>query len=128
MNELHKEMNYNGRHYNIFVEVKGCRQLNRNSTLITLNTSSLDETRQEITHQLDKAKNSYQQQLSLVIDGKTLMHALEHSLRSDFIELCTQCSAVICCRVSPSQKAEMVELVQQHSGAISLAIKFVNRS
>ena len=30
--------------------------------------------------------------------------------------------SVICCRVSPIQKAEMVELVQQCTGAISLAI------
>ncbi len=59
---------------------------------------------------------------SLVIDGKTLIHALDHSLRSEFIELCCQCSSVICCRVSPIQKAEVVELVQEHTKAISLAI------
>ena len=54
-------------------------------------------------------------ELSLIIDGKTLIHALHESIRKDFIRLCTQCSSVICCRVSPIQKAEMVELVQEHT-------------
>ena len=48
----------------------------------------------------------------LIIEGTTsLKHALDHSLRNDFIELCCLCSSVICCRVSPMQKADMVELV-----------------
>ena len=60
--------------------------------------------------------------LSLIIDGKTLVYALDDTVRKDFINLCTKCSAVICCRVSPSQKAEVVELVQTSTGAISLSI------
>ena len=47
---------------------------------------------------------------------------LDDTVRKDFINLCTKCSAVICCRVSPSQKAEVVELVQTSTGAISLSI------
>ena len=47
--------------------------------------------------------------MSVVVDGKTLMFALEHSLRKEFIELLSSCSSVICCRVSPLQKAEVVE-------------------
>ena len=61
-------------------------------------------------------------ELSLIIDGKTLVYALDDTVRKDFINLCTKCSAVICCRVSPSQKAEVVELVQTSTGAISLSI------
>ena len=34
----------------------------------------------------------------------------------------SSCQSVICCRVSPIQKAEMVELVQENTGSISLAI------
>ena len=49
----------------------------------------------------------------LVIEGTTsLKFALDHSLRNDFVELCCRCSSVICCRVSPIQKADMVELVK----------------
>ena len=61
-------------------------------------------------------------ELSIVVDGKTLIFALDHSLRKDFVELLSSCASVICCRVSPLQKAEVVELVQQHTKSISLAI------
>ena len=60
--------------------------------------------------------------VSIVVDGKTLIFALDHSLRKDFIELLSSCCSVICCRVSPLQKAEVVELVQQHTQSICLAI------
>lgn len=96
-----------------------CRLLSNQVPLIILNQRSLDDTREEITKEL----NNIQTEISLIIDGKTLIHALDHSVRQDFIKLCTACKAVICCRVSPIQKAEMVELVQQATKqAISLAI------
>ena len=99
-----------------------CRLLNRDVELIILNSETLDETREEITKELNKVHEEKPEALSLIIDGKTLIHALDHSVRKDFIELCTACTAVICCRVSPIQKAEMVELVQEYTKAISLAI------
>ncbi|CAG8781936.1 14356_t:CDS:2, partial [Racocetra fulgida] len=39
-----------------------------------------------------------------------------------FLELATMCKAVICCRVSPLQKALVVKLVKRHLKAILLAI------
>lgn len=44
---------------------------------------------------------------AIIIDGKTLKHALTHALRQDFLEICCSCRAVICCRASPIQKAEV---------------------
>ena len=101
-----------------------CRLLTKDTPLIILNQTSLDSTREEIVRELSKEKASQNEteDLSLIIDGKTLIHALEQSVRQEFIDLCTRCSAVICCRVSPIQKAEMVELVQEYTQAISLAI------
>ncbi len=32
------------------------------------------------------------------------------------------CQAVICCRVTPLQKAQVVELVKKHKKAVTLAI------
>ena len=61
-------------------------------------------------------------EVSIVVDGKTLIFALDHSLQKDFIDLLSSCSSVICCRVSPLQKAEVVELVQQQTKSICLAI------
>ncbi|NXH19469.1 AT8B3 ATPase, partial [Bucco capensis] len=39
-----------------------------------------------------------------------------------FVDLATSCQAVICCRVTPKQKALVVQLVKKHKNAITLAI------
>jgi phospholipid-transporting ATPase len=43
--------------------------------------------------------------LALVIDGKSLKFALEADVCEVFLELAILCKAVVCCRVSPLQKA-----------------------
>ena len=45
--------------------------------------------------------------LALVIDGKCLMYALDPSLRVTLLNLSLNCSSVVCCRVSPVQKAQV---------------------
>ncbi|XP_067329521.1 phospholipid-transporting ATPase IK [Anolis sagrei] len=45
-----------------------------------------------------------------------------HLVEQAFVELATECQAVICCRVTPKQKALIVEMVKRHKNAISLAI------
>lgn len=60
--------------------------------------------------------------MALVIDGKTLKYALTCDLRGDFQELCLKSRVVICCRVSPIQKAEVVDMVTQNTKAVTLAI------
>ena len=45
---------------------------------------------------------------ALVIEGQTLHHALEPENRLHLLALATACKAVICCRVSPKQKAEVL--------------------
>ena len=48
---------------------------------------------------------------AIVIDGETLGHALKPDLKTMFLNLATQCETVVCCRVSPAQKALVVKLV-----------------
>lgn len=48
---------------------------------------------------------------AVVIDGDTLRHALTPALKPLFLNLATQCETVVCCRVSPAQKALVVKLV-----------------
>lgn len=45
--------------------------------------------------------------LSLIIDGKCLMYALDPSLRGTLLNLSLNCTSVVCCRVSPLQKAQV---------------------
>ncbi|XP_041045905.1 probable phospholipid-transporting ATPase IIB isoform X2 [Carcharodon carcharias] len=40
----------------------------------------------------------------------------------EFVELACQCPAVVCCRCSPTQKAQIVKLLQQHTGKRTCAI------
>ena len=49
---------------------------------------------------------------AVVIDGDTLHHALSSELKTLFLNLATQCETVVCCRVSPAQKALVVKLVR----------------
>ncbi|XP_078406485.1 putative phospholipid-transporting ATPase IM [Cetorhinus maximus] len=57
----------------------------------------------------------------LVINGDTLAHALE-DLEVEFLKTACLCKTVICCRVTPLQKAQVVELVKKYKKAITLAI------
>uniref|UniRef100_A0A3Q3ESJ5 ATPase phospholipid transporting 8B5a n=1 Tax=Labrus bergylta TaxID=56723 RepID=A0A3Q3ESJ5_9LABR len=49
-------------------------------------------------------------------------YALEHSLEQEFLKTACMCKAVICCRVTPLQKAQVVELVKKYKKAVTLAI------
>lgn len=59
---------------------------------------------------------------AVVIDGETLKWALDEDTKELFLGLSTNCEAVVCCRVSPAQKAQVVRLVKQGRGSMTLAI------
>ncbi|KAF8712524.1 Phospholipid-translocating P-type ATPase, partial [Rhizoctonia solani] len=59
---------------------------------------------------------------AVVIDGDTLRFALDDSLKPLFLNLGTQCDTVVCCRVSPAQKAQTVKLVKDGKNAMTLSI------
>ncbi|VDP66364.1 unnamed protein product [Echinostoma caproni] len=50
--------------------------------------------------------------IGLVIDGKTLNCVLHPTLRDAFLDLCMNVTTVLCCRMTPLQKASIVQLVQ----------------
>lgn len=62
------------------------------------------------------------QPLALVIDGRALTFALEKDIEKILLDLAVLCKAVVCCRVSPLQKALVVKLVKKYIPAILLAI------
>lgn len=59
--------------------------------------------------------------IAVVVDGKTLVHILQN-FRELFMVLARRAQSVVCNRVTPLQKAEIVKLVSQSEGIISLAI------
>ncbi|XP_023324671.1 phospholipid-transporting ATPase ID [Eurytemora carolleeae] len=60
--------------------------------------------------------------LALVVNGHSLVYALQPDLELLFLGVAEHCTAVICCRVTPLQKALVVELVKKHKDAVTLAI------
>ncbi|KAF2130860.1 phospholipid-translocating P-type ATPase [Dothidotthia symphoricarpi CBS 119687] len=59
---------------------------------------------------------------ALIIDGDTLKLALDDSVKRKFLLLCRKCRSVLCCRVSPSQKAAVVNMVKTGLDCLTLAI------
>lgn len=59
---------------------------------------------------------------ALVINGHSLAHALCPNREELFLQVACQCKSVICCRVTPLQKALVVDLVKRHKKVITLSI------
>ncbi|CAB3405779.1 unnamed protein product [Caenorhabditis bovis] len=60
--------------------------------------------------------------VALVINGDSLAFALGARLERTFLEVACMCAAVICCRVTPLQKAQVVDLVKRNKKAVTLSI------
>ncbi|KAI9119687.1 hypothetical protein K1719_009076 [Acacia pycnantha] len=59
---------------------------------------------------------------ALIIDGKALAYTLEEDMKHQFLGLAVDCASVICCRVSPKQKALVTRLVKEGTGKTTLGI------
>ncbi|XP_067042058.1 phospholipid-transporting ATPase IA-like isoform X2 [Acropora muricata] len=108
-----------------------CRLLTPKMKLLICGEETLDGTREWLNEHLrdlgqlssKKRPSKARDDLGLIISGKTLLHGLSDELKLGFLDLALSCKAVICCRVSPLQKAQVVKLVKQHvKDAITLAI------
>ncbi|XP_026307615.1 phospholipid-transporting ATPase IG isoform X5 [Piliocolobus tephrosceles] len=77
----------------------------------------------------DKAWTEHQE-YGLIIDGSTLSLILNSSQDSSsnnykniFLQICMKCTAVLCCRMAPLQKAQIVRMVKNLKGSpITLSI------
>lgn len=59
---------------------------------------------------------------AIVIDGDSLKLVLDDTLRQKFLLLCKECKSVLCCRVSPAQKAAVVAMVKGGLDVMTLSI------
>ncbi|XP_057448372.1 phospholipid-transporting ATPase 3-like [Lotus japonicus] len=85
-----------------------------------------EEVKKELKKCFEEAKSHFSSlsgpKLALVIDGKCLMYALDPSLRVMLLNLSLNCHTVVCCRVSPLQKAQVTRLVKKGAQKITLSI------
>ncbi|KAF8973169.1 calcium transporting ATPase [Flammula alnicola] len=103
-----------------------CRLISESMNLVIVNEENAQDTQEFLTKRLSAIKNQRStgelEDLALIIDGKSLGFALQKDISKTFLELAIMCKAVICCRVSPLQKALVVKLVKKNQKAILLAI------
>lgn len=101
-----------------------CKLLTKNMGMLVINEDTLDGTRETLSHHCGMLGDALYKEndFALIIDGKTLKYALTFGVRQYFLDLALSCKAVICCRVSPLQKSEVVEMVKKQVKVITLAI------
>lgn len=90
--------------------------------------TSLDVHSSSVRSLIDQHSSMYHNRSSLkralVIDGKTLTYILDRrsNLQKPFLELSKCCTSVLCCRVTPLQKAYIVKIVKEELKMRTLAI------
>ncbi|XP_035598298.1 phospholipid-transporting ATPase IA-like isoform X1 [Oncorhynchus keta] len=101
-----------------------CRLLRKNMGLLVVNEETLEGTRAALSHHCGMLGEALHREndVALVMDGETLKYALSFEVRQYFLDLALSCKAVICCRVSPLQKSEVVDLVKRQVKVITLAV------
>ncbi|KAK6454965.1 aminophospholipid-translocating ATPase [Scheffersomyces xylosifermentans] len=102
-----------------------CRLIKDYSTVVVLsNDEGLDPLMDRITSASSQIQAGHVAHSVLVIDGGTLADIeSDPTLLTLFLDLCIQVDSTICCRASPSQKANMVSAVRKlNNRAVTLAI------
>ena len=95
-----------------------CSLLSGDMKLIVLDTDDVNELMQALENGLtDKSPK-----LALVAGGGSLQHLLKPENIDRFYALSNRCQSVICCRVSPLQKASIVKMMREKTGKLTLAI------
>ena len=61
---------------------------------------------------------SQQRAFAYIVDGKTLSIVFKSNLDARFRDVCMQCEAVLCCRMSPLQKAQVQAVLSIFAGCL----------
>jgi phospholipid-translocating ATPase len=98
-----------------------CNLITHDMEMLVVRAQDREGTVKELEKALVKTTEvGHDKPCALVIDGTTLTYALES--KDMLLELGIRCASVICCRVSPKQKAEVVRLVKKGLKVMTLAI------
>ncbi|KAI8384185.1 hypothetical protein BD560DRAFT_385239 [Blakeslea trispora] len=100
-----------------------CNLITLDMELVVVKADERESTAVELEKALQKIEQiGDTKRCALVIDGVTLKFALEPQTKDVLLDLGTRCASVICCRVSPKQKAQVVRLVKKGLKVMTLAI------
>ncbi|XP_018312350.1 phospholipid-transporting ATPase ID isoform X4 [Mycetomoellerius zeteki] len=100
------------------IKMASTQQKRPTLSIVTFSDTEYNPSRDEQDeHEMEQSTG-----FAVVINGHSLVHALHPQLEQLFLEVSSQCKAVICCRVTPLQKAMVVELIKKNKSAVTLAI------
>lgn len=93
---------------------RSCTLVDSSMVEISLVAPDIDSLRQRIDSELKystlKDLLKEEEKLALIVDGFTLQLIFsDHSLCHNFFALCKQSKVVVCARLSPKQKSDIVE-------------------
>lgn len=102
-----------------------CRLIDQTQQLYDLDCDSLESTKQRLNSIKEEVEPLIEQgkPIAMIITGRTMKFVFKQTTRDFFMHLAVNCKSVICCRVSPSQKADIVKAVKKEvKKSITLAI------
>jgi phospholipid-transporting ATPase len=102
-----------------------CRLLNNEMNQFLINGTDPKEIFKQLDESIrDQALTQLLQESAAIVTGDSLLKiAAYEELKAKFLELAEGCSVVIACRVSPKQKAEIVQFVKfKYPRATTLSI------
>ncbi|OQS05352.1 P-type ATPase (P-ATPase) Superfamily [Thraustotheca clavata] len=98
---------------------RSCGVIAKNMSEVMLQGSNVPEVAKNLAS-LRGLRHS--KRLALIIDGFTLSFALMPQNRKHFLQFTMECAAVVVCRMSPLQKALVVELVKESIHGVTMAV------
>ncbi|EGR31812.1 phospholipid-translocating p-type flippase family protein, putative [Ichthyophthirius multifiliis] len=107
---------------------KSCKLILNDFEIFTLNTSDEQIIKRELNQVIDKRfKYCVENKIRkcFLIEGSSLaviMDPKNQLLKQKFVEISKSCESVVCCRVSPIQKAQVVRTIKEALNKITLAI------
>ncbi|KAK1360282.1 putative phospholipid-transporting ATPase 4 [Heracleum sosnowskyi] len=108
----------------------GMKQICIASSADMLAQENVEVVKENILMQLTNASQMVEREkdphaaFALIIDGKMLSYVLETDMKHQFLHLAVECASVICCRVSPKQKALCLKFVSGKRVVIEVPFPF----
>ncbi len=101
-----------------------CNLLTKELKRLIVDGKSKEEVEASINDAKDKVEKRKQEysgdlKLALIVSGDALIEAMKEPLSAELMKIADLCEAVICCRVAPKQKAEVVTLVRKTKPKVS---------
>ena len=99
---------------------QACRIINPSNLKVIVEKVDRIVLYDQLKEMLFKIKENPDLEIALIVSGDSLIHILQSSsLKILFVELSLKSSSVVCCRVSPKQKADIVQMVQEQLPDVS---------